>query len=113
MLVNGYGEKIKLYRKLRNLSQDDLGEKLGVTKSYISKLENEKTPISLETLGKIAEVLSVDPKQLINNKIQEPPEVLKEAGAEWIILGKKMEEQGITPEQIEQWAKIVKAYEKD
>lgn len=113
MLVNGYGEKIKLYRKLRNLSQDDLGEKLGVTKSYISKLENEKTPLSLETLGKIAEILSVDPKQLINNKIQEPPEELKEAGAEWIILGKKMEEQGITPEQIEQWVKIVKAYEKD
>ncbi|MFE3973148.1 MULTISPECIES: helix-turn-helix domain-containing protein [unclassified Peribacillus] len=111
--MNGYGEKIKLYRKLRSLSQDELGYKLGVTKSYISKLENEKTPLSLETLGKIAEILSVDPKQLINNKIQEPSEELKEAGAEWIILGKKMEEQGITPKQIEQWAKIVKAYEKD
>lgn len=95
------------------MSQEELGEKLNVTKSYISKLENEKTPLSLERLGEIAKCLNVEPSDLIDNKIQDPPDGLKKAGAEWIMLGKKMEEQGITPEQIEQWAKIVKSYEKD
>ncbi|GIN38424.1 helix-turn-helix transcriptional regulator [Bacillus sp. Gen3] len=108
--MNGYGKKISYFRKKRKLSQQELGDKLGFTKSYISKLENEKTPLSLETLGKIAEVLEVSPSDLIDDHKHEATGALKESGAKWIILGEKMEEQGITPEQIEQWAEIVKSY---
>ncbi|MBS4173517.1 helix-turn-helix transcriptional regulator [Bacillus sp. FJAT-49736] len=86
------------------MSQEDLANKLGVTKSYISKLENEKTPISLDTLGKIADILDVDPKDLIDNT------KIEVNGEKWIILGRKMEEQGVTPEQIEEWARIAKYY---
>lgn len=111
--MKGYGKKISFNRKKQKISQEELGKKLNVTRSYISKLENEKTPLSLETLGKIADILSVSPGDLIDNKQQEPAEELKEVGAEWIMLGKKMEKHGITPRQIEEWAKIVKFYNED
>ncbi|WP_349305565.1 helix-turn-helix transcriptional regulator [Bacillus sp. FJAT-49736] len=102
--MRGYGEKIRFFRNAQKMSQEDLANKLGVTKSYISKLENEKTPISLDTLGKIADILDVDPKDLIDNT------KIEVNGEKWIILGRKMEEQGVTPEQIEEWARIAKYY---
>lgn len=111
--MKGYGQRIRYYRKKRNLSQEELGSKLDVTKSYISKLENEKTPISLETLNRIAEILSVEITELFENKKLDLPDKLLEAGTDWIILGEKLEKQGITPEQVEQWAKIVKSYNED
>lgn len=109
--MRGYGEKIRTFRNAKKWSQEDLADKLGVTKSYISKIENEKTPISLETLGKIADFLEVDPKDLIDNTKIEATGEVKESGARWIILGKKMEEKGVTPEQIEEWARIAKFYD--
>jgi transcriptional regulator with XRE-family HTH domain len=109
--VKGYGKKIAHYRKKIDMSQDDLGSRLGVTRSYISKIENEKTPISLETLGNIAQILGVSPVDLIDNQKQEPPSALKDAGAKWMILGEKLEKEGFTTEQIEAWAKIVKMAE--
>lgn len=50
------GEKVKLLRKQQNLSQEDLGKRIGSSKYYISKLENSKTDIELKTLQKIAEI---------------------------------------------------------
>ncbi|PKR85056.1 helix-turn-helix domain-containing protein [Heyndrickxia camelliae] len=106
--MRGHGKKIKYYRQKQQMSQEELGKRLNVSNTYISKIENEKTPISLETLGKIAEILDVNPKDLIDNtKI----EVNGDSGTRWIILGKKMEERGITPEQIEEWARIAKFYD--
>jgi len=52
------GRKIERIRKLRGLTQDDLGNGLGITKQAVSKLEQSEK-IEEERLKQIAEVLGV------------------------------------------------------
>jgi transcriptional regulator with XRE-family HTH domain len=108
--LKGYGKKIKHYRNIKKIKQRTLAEKLGVTDSYVSKLENEKTALSVETLLKIAEILEVQPGDLVDNQRYEPSEELKNDGVKWVVLGKKLEELNVTPEQVEEWARIAKSY---
>lgn len=49
------GEMLKEARKEANLTQEQLAEKAGTKKSYISKLENGKGNIQLSTLIRIFE----------------------------------------------------------
>jgi DNA-binding XRE family transcriptional regulator len=48
-------EMLKSARKEANLTQSELAEKIGTKKSYISKIENQKGNITIETLIKIFE----------------------------------------------------------
>ncbi|NOQ74908.1 MAG: helix-turn-helix domain-containing protein [Crocinitomix sp.] len=48
-------EMLKFARKEANLTQEQLAEKAGTKKSYISKLENAKGNIQLSTLIRIFE----------------------------------------------------------
>ena len=61
------GLSIAYYRKLKGLSQDELAEAIGMSRTHISNIEapNMTTAISLETLFTIAEVLEVEPAQLL------------------------------------------------
>jgi DNA-binding XRE family transcriptional regulator len=49
-------EMLKEARKEANLTQEQLAEKAGTKKSYISKIENAKGNIQLSTIIKIFEV---------------------------------------------------------
>jgi transcriptional regulator with XRE-family HTH domain len=55
------GQAIKEIRKAKGLSQLELASKIGMSKSYISKIEapNTDKPFSLEILFDIAEALHV------------------------------------------------------
>ncbi|MBK8110783.1 MAG: helix-turn-helix transcriptional regulator [Saprospiraceae bacterium] len=46
-------EQIKLLRKERNLTQEQLGELVGVQRAQISKLENNAGNVTISTLMKI------------------------------------------------------------
>lgn len=48
-------EMLKLARKEANMTQEQLAEKAGTKKSYISKIENAKGNIQLSTLIRIFE----------------------------------------------------------
>ena len=52
------GEAIKEARKKRNLTQEELGELVGVQKAQISKLENSLTDARLETILKVFKALN-------------------------------------------------------
>ncbi|MCR5080322.1 MAG: helix-turn-helix domain-containing protein [Treponema sp.] len=58
------GNNIHQFRLKKNLTQEQLAEKTGITTITLSKLENGKSWISLETLEKIISVLEVKPYQL-------------------------------------------------
>ena len=54
------GLKIAYYRKAKNLTQEQLAEKLGTSTSYIGSIESRTyKPISMTTLFRIAKVLDV------------------------------------------------------
>jgi len=52
------GKAIKKARKERNLTQEQLGELIGVKKSQISKLENSLTDARFETILKVFKALN-------------------------------------------------------
>ena len=61
-----------VFRQLRNrdnLSQQELGDKLGIAKSTISMYENGNREPDLETLEKIADFFNVDMDYLIGRNI--------------------------------------------
>jgi DNA-binding XRE family transcriptional regulator len=52
------GEAIKSARKERNLTQEQLGQLVGVQKAQISKLENNLTDARFETILKVFRALN-------------------------------------------------------
>lgn len=59
------GTYIKKARLELGLTQQDLGEKIGVSNMFISALEMGKSPIPLDRLKKIIEVLGLSRKKVI------------------------------------------------
>ncbi len=53
------GEAIKKARLQQNLSQEQLGERIGVKKSQISKLESGKCVITLPTISRVFRALGI------------------------------------------------------
>ena len=52
------GEALKQARKMKRLTQQQLGEKVGVQKAQISRLENGKS-ITLSTLSRLLKALNI------------------------------------------------------
>lgn len=50
------GTLLRLARKNKGLTQEELAEKVGTTKSYISKIENNIKEARMSTLQKIVEI---------------------------------------------------------
>jgi transcriptional regulator with XRE-family HTH domain len=59
------GKKIERVRKLRGLTQDEVGDGLGISKQAVSKLEQSES-IDDERLDQIAKVLGVTKDGLVN-----------------------------------------------
>ena len=53
------GEAIKAERLKQNLTQEELGEKVGVKRSQICKLENGKSSITLSTMRRVFQALGI------------------------------------------------------
>lgn len=63
------GESIKYYRLKAGLTQDELGEKLGLQKSAIAKYENGRVEnIKRSVIQKMAEVLNCNASELLGLK---------------------------------------------
>ena len=54
--MNYLSQNIKHMRTLKGLTQEQLAEKVGTTKSYISKIENNLKEVRISTLQKIIEL---------------------------------------------------------
>lgn len=50
------GELIKEERRLANMTQEQLAEKIGAKKSFISRIENGRSDIQLSTLYRLLEL---------------------------------------------------------
>ena len=58
------GERLRDVRKEKQLSQGDLEERTGLSRCYLSRIENGHTTPSIETLEKLAGAMGVPLYQL-------------------------------------------------
>ncbi|CAN7734621.1 helix-turn-helix transcriptional regulator [Paenibacillus sp. LjRoot153] len=58
------GARIRVFRKNRGLTQEQLGEKVSQPQSYIGGIERGEKNISLDTLERIVEALDIRPGDL-------------------------------------------------
>jgi len=63
---------IKIARTNKDLSQDEVAEKLGVSKNYISLIENGKKEPSLKFLKDLAKILDIPALLLMWEKMDLP-----------------------------------------
>ncbi len=55
-----FGKNLKKYRRLKNLSQEELSLELDLDGSYIGKVENAKLNITIDKIISIANYLEID-----------------------------------------------------
>lgn len=63
--MNTLGERIAVYRKKSNLTQEQLAEKCGVTAQSVSKWENNLTAPDLSLIPQLSEIFSVSCDELL------------------------------------------------
>jgi transcriptional regulator with XRE-family HTH domain len=64
--LSTFGERVHFYRKKRNLSQEELAERVDVHRVHIERIERGETNPPLTTICKIAQALQVKVKDLIS-----------------------------------------------
>ncbi len=65
-------ERIKYYRKLCRLSQEDLGDAVGISSKHVSTLENGEATMGIDTLMKLCEAFGVTPNDILLEPEEEP-----------------------------------------
>jgi transcriptional regulator with XRE-family HTH domain len=58
-----FATNLRRIRHERKLSQEGLAHEAGVDRAYMSRVERAVTYVGLEIIGKLAEVLKVDPAE--------------------------------------------------
>ena len=59
------GNNLKRIRTEKNISQGDIARELGVSRGFVSNLENGKTNPTLATISRVAEALGVSTDELL------------------------------------------------
>ena len=60
------GKNIQKARKHKNYSQNELADKLNISREHLAKIETAKRCVSLKLLFKIAEILEITEKELFD-----------------------------------------------
>ena len=60
-----FAANMKSWRKLRGLSQEELADRAGIDRTYISSLERQVYGVSIDVLARIADALDVEPDELL------------------------------------------------
>ena len=66
-IQNIVGVNIRYYRRLNNLTQEELAERVDVSSPYIGYLERGQKSPSLELLIRIASALNIEPALLLTS----------------------------------------------
>ena len=60
-----FAANLRRVRHAKGISQEELAYEAGVNRTYVSKLERGATFVGLEIIGKLANVLEVEPADLL------------------------------------------------
>lgn len=61
------GDNIRKYRKMKNLTQKELGDLVGISNTYLSDMEIGRTNPSIKTLKRIAKGLEISFVELLKD----------------------------------------------
>jgi len=67
------GINIRVARKAKGYSQEELAPKIGVSRSQLTNIENGTTGTTIDKIIKLSELLEIDVKDLLNLDIQRCP----------------------------------------
>ena len=67
--MNKIGDKIRVLREQRGLSQENLAQELGITQPSYARLEKDDERINIMRLISIAKLLKTTVSELINEKV--------------------------------------------
>ncbi|MDD3119812.1 MAG: helix-turn-helix transcriptional regulator [Candidatus Gracilibacteria bacterium] len=62
-----FGEKIRILRNERNLSQESLGFKAKLHRTYIGNVERGEKNLTLENIEKLSKALNITLNELFND----------------------------------------------
>lgn len=65
-----FGKQIQKYRKVFRISQDDLAEKIFVSRQTISNWENNKSYLDVHSLILLSQVSQISVDELLHGKIK-------------------------------------------
>lgn len=74
-------QNIRYYRKLLNLSQQELAEKSDISTSFVQEIELGRKHPSLTTLDKLAGALDIEVFQLLMNPDKNNHDIVKDFSA--------------------------------
>ncbi|WP_300672645.1 helix-turn-helix domain-containing protein [Soonwooa sp.] len=60
------GDSIKKFRELKNMTREDIADRLGLSVSAYGKIERNETDVTISRIQQIAEVLQVEMSQILN-----------------------------------------------
>lgn len=63
--MESFGNRLARFRKARNMTQEDLAERLNVSAQAVSKWENDLTSPDLDTLLNLSEIYGVSTDELL------------------------------------------------
>lgn len=100
------GQRIKKMRQEKGLSLRELGEKINIAFSHLSRIENDKKTPNIELLETLSDLFDV-PMSYFFGEEQPLPKELKEKDVEWLVFGEEMEKRDLTPEEIKNIVELV------
>jgi transcriptional regulator with XRE-family HTH domain len=63
-----FATNLRRLRNAKGISQEGLAYTAGVNRTYLSKLETGASYVGLEIIGKLADVLEVEPAELLQRQ---------------------------------------------
>jgi transcriptional regulator with XRE-family HTH domain len=75
------GSKVRIVRKAKGLTQEELAEKCGLQYTYIGGIERGVRNVSLQTIEKLAEGLGAAPFELLQFKEVDPQDIFNDKRA--------------------------------
>lgn len=63
-----FAVNLRRYRYLQGFSQEELAHRAGIDRTYISALERRVYAASIDVIERLANELSVDPKELLTRR---------------------------------------------
>jgi transcriptional regulator with XRE-family HTH domain len=65
-----FAANLRRLRHERGLSQDELADEAGLSRSYLSQIEVGKYHVSLKIIAKLAKALATDPADFLRRPVQ-------------------------------------------